>query len=101
MVTPPPMSSNPYAIADTSGIYSPGLVFFKDLIRQNLARTVELAGGPARLRPHCKTHKTREVVQMELEAGVSKQKVATLAEAEMVASAGAPDVLLAYPMVGP
>jgi D-serine deaminase-like pyridoxal phosphate-dependent protein len=95
------MSTNPYAIADTSAIYSPGLVFFKDLIRQNLARTVELAGGPARLRPHCKTHKTREVVQMELEAGVSKQKVATLAEAEMVASAGAPDVLLAYPMVGP
>jgi D-serine deaminase-like pyridoxal phosphate-dependent protein len=95
------MNTNLYAIADTSSICSPGLIFFKDLIRQNLTRTIGLAGGASRLRPHCKTHKTREIVRMELEAGIDKHKVATLAEAEMVASAGAPDVLLAYPMVGP
>src|SRR5262249_41223142 len=97
----PAMSTTPYAIADTSAIYSPGLIFFKDLLRRNLARTIELAGGADRLRPHCKTHKTREIVQLELQAGVTKHKVATLAEAEMVASCGAPDVMLAYPIVGP
>lgn len=90
-----------YAIADTSGIFSPGLIFFKDLIAQNLARTIEVAGGVERLRPHCKTHKTREIIRMELEAGITRHKVATLAEAEMVASCGAPDVFLAYPIVGP
>jgi D-serine deaminase-like pyridoxal phosphate-dependent protein len=60
-----------------------------------------LAGGPERLRPHVKTHKTREIVALELEAGIRKHKCATIAEAEMVASCGAPDVLIAYPLVGP
>ncbi|MFO0877183.1 MAG: D-TA family PLP-dependent enzyme [Gemmataceae bacterium] len=95
------MTTSQYSIADTSAIFSPGLVFFKDLIAKNLARTIEMAGGVERLRPHCKTHKTREIIRMELEAGITKHKVATLAEAEMVASCGAPDVFLAYPIIGP
>jgi D-serine deaminase-like pyridoxal phosphate-dependent protein len=90
-----------YTVRDTSAIYSPALLFFKDLIRANIARSVELAGSPERLRPHVKTHKTREIVRMELDAGIRKHKVATIAEAEMVASSGAPDVLIAYPLVGP
>src|SRR5258707_1077751 len=90
-----------YAIADTSSIFSPALLFYKDLIRHNLALCLEMAGGPARLRPHVKTHKTREIVRLELGAGIRKHKCATLAEAEMIAGCGAPDVLLAYPLVGP
>jgi D-serine deaminase-like pyridoxal phosphate-dependent protein len=90
-----------YQIADTSGIYSPALVFYKDLIRRNVARAIEMAGGAARLRPHVKTHKTREIVRLELDAGIDKHKCATLAEAEMLADCGVPDILLAYPMVGP
>jgi len=53
------------------------------------------------LRPHAKTHKTREMVQLERDAGITKHKCATLAEAEMLASAGATDVFIAYNMVGP
>jgi D-threonine aldolase len=90
-----------YSIRDTSSIFSPALLFYKDLIRANIARAVELAGCPERLRPHVKTHKTREIVRLELEAGIRKHKCATIAEAEMVASCGAPDVLIAYPLVGP
>jgi D-threonine aldolase len=90
-----------YAIRDTSGIFSPALLFYKDLIHDNLARAVEMAGDPQRLRPHVKTHKTREIVRMELEAGIGKHKCATIAEAEMVASCGAVDVMIAYPLVGP
>jgi D-threonine aldolase len=90
-----------YAIRDTSRIYSPALLFYKDLIRANIARAVEMAGDPDRLRPHVKTHKTREIVRLELEAGVRKHKCATIAEAEMVASCNAPDVTIAYPLVGP
>src|SRR5436309_15078191 len=90
-----------YAIHDTSAVYSPGLLFYKDLIRRNIATAIEMAGGTDRLRPHVKTHKTREIVRMELDAGITKHKCATLAEAEMLAGCGVPDVLLAYPMVGP
>src|SRR5438067_5582555 len=91
----------PYALHDASAVYSPGLLFYKDLIRQNIARTVELAGNPERLRPHAKTQKTSEVMQLEREAGIRKHKCATLAEAEMLAGCGAEDVLLAYNLVGP
>ena len=90
-----------YQLADVSAVFSPALVFFPELIRRNIARVVEMAGGPHRLRPHVKTHKTCEIVRLLLDAGVTKHKCATIAEAEMLATAGAPDVLIAYPLVGP
>src|SRR5438477_5022795 len=90
-----------YALRDTSDIFTPALLFYKDLIRRNIARAVEIAGSPGRLRPHAKTHKTREIIRLEMDAGITKHKCATLAEAEMIASCGVTDVLLAYPIVGP
>jgi D-serine deaminase-like pyridoxal phosphate-dependent protein len=90
-----------YNLSDAATVFSPSLVFFPDLIRRNIARVIEMAGNPQRLRPHVKTHKTREIARMLLDAGVSKHKCATIAEAEMLATAGAPDVLIAYPLVGP
>ncbi len=92
---------HPYHLADGAGLFTPALVFYPALIRRNIARVVELAGGPAHLRPHVKTHKTAEIVRLQLAAGVTKHKCATIAEAELLASAGVPDVLVAYPLVGP
>src|SRR3954466_8492690 len=90
-----------YKLADETGVFSPALVFYPDLIRRNIARVVEMAGGPARLRPHVKTHKTREIARMLLDAGVTRHKCATIAEAEMLAIEAVPDLLIAYPLVGP
>lgn len=93
--------SHRYHLANVADVPSPALVFFPDVIRANIRAVLHQAGGAARLRPHVKTHKTAEVVQMQLIAGVTKHKCATLAEAEMLADAGAPDVLISYPLVGP
>ncbi|MCA9114462.1 MAG: D-TA family PLP-dependent enzyme [Planctomycetaceae bacterium] len=90
-----------YHINDTSEIISPAVVVFRDIVRQNLDRMLEIAGDPSRLRPHCKTHKMPAVVQLQLERGIHKHKCATFAEAEMLADAGADDILLAYNLVGP
>src|SRR5262245_55069512 len=90
-----------YTLHDTASVYSPSLLFFKDLIQKNIALAVKMVGDPKRLRPHVKTHKTPEIVRLELAAGITKHKCATLAEAEMCASCGAPDVFLAYNVVGP
>ncbi len=90
-----------YALTDPDAVASPALLFYPALIRRNLLRAIDVAGGPDRLRPHVKTHKTREIARLWLELGVRKHKCATLAEAEMLAGAGAPDVLIAYPLVGP
>jgi D-serine deaminase-like pyridoxal phosphate-dependent protein len=90
-----------YAIADTSGIISPGVVVFRDLVEKNLDEMIRIAGSPARLRPHCKTHKMKEIVQLQLSRGITKHKCATIAEAEMLAEAGVKDIFWAYNPVGP
>lgn len=90
-----------YAIQNSSEILSPGLVLFRDIVDENIRRTIETVGDPARLRPHCKTHKMQEVAEMVIGHGVTKHKCATFAEAEMLAEAGAQDIFLAYNPVGP
>src|SRR5579864_4532854 len=90
-----------YVLKDPSQVFSPSLLFYKSLIARNIRRMVERVGNPARLRPHVKTHKTREIVRMEREAGITKQKCATIAEAEMLAQCHVADIMLSYPMVGP
>lgn len=90
-----------YAIDDVSEVYSPGLIIFRDLVEQNIAQMIETAGGPTRLCPHCKTHKTREIVQMMRKAGIAHHKCATIAEAEMLAQEQVENILIAYQLVGP
>lgn len=95
--------THPYSLAPdvVATLPTPALLVYPDFVKANVARVVELAGGPDRLRPHAKTHKTREVTRLQLAAGVTKHKCATIAEAELLASCGVPDVLLAYPAIGP
>ncbi len=90
-----------YRIDDVRDILSPSILVFRDVMLDNLAKTAEIAGDVSRLRPHCKTHKIREIAEIQVNQGVSKHKCATFAEAEMLVHAGAKDVFLAYNMVGP
>ena len=90
-----------YRIEDVERLNSPTLVVFRELVLENLAKTIEIAGNPARLRPHCKTHKMPRVIELQLEHGITKHKVATFAEAEMLAHCGVKDIFLAYNLVGP
>lgn len=62
---------------------------------------IRMAGSLGRLRPHLKTHKIQELVQWQLKLGIHRFKAATLSESAMAAQAGAPDVLLAFPLTGP
>jgi len=90
-----------YQIHNVERIDSPALLIYPDRIQENINLVIEVAGGVERLRPHVKTHKITEVCRMMLLSGITKFKCATIAEAEMLAIAGAPDVLLAYQPVGP
>lgn len=90
-----------YEIKNTERVFSPGLVLYKDRIANNIKAMVEIAGNPERLVPHVKTHKMAEVIQMQLDAGITKFKCATIAEAELLAETGAKWILIAYQLVGP
>ncbi len=97
------MKLSAYALSDAAlaAIPSPALVVFAPLLERNLDAMLALAGTPERLRPHCKTHKTRNIVRLLLERGVTRHKAATVREAAMCLEAGARDVVLAYQLVGP
>lgn len=82
-------------------VTSPGLLVNPELVQANVDKMIAIAGSPARLRPHVKTHKMPDAVRLQIDAGIKKFKAATIKEAAMVAEAGGDDVLVSYPMVGP
>lgn len=84
-----------------AAVHTPSLVIYPELLYDNIGRAVKQVGEASRLRPHFKTHKTMQVVQFLKSFGVTKHKCATIAEAETLAAAGAKDVIVAYPLVGP
>ncbi len=85
-----------YWIDDVARFDTPALVVYPNRVKENIARLVDIIGDVNRLRPHVKTNKSREASQLLRDAGIQKFKCATIAEAEMLAMIGAPDVLLAY-----
>jgi D-serine deaminase-like pyridoxal phosphate-dependent protein len=89
-----------YTITDVDALDTPALVIYPDRVRQNIDRLLAYVDDVDRLRPHVKTHKSPDASRLLLDAGIRKFKCATIAEAEMLAEAGAPDVLLAYQPVG-
>ena len=91
-----------YKLSNETEIITPAVLLFPDRIEANIRRMIEIAGDPSRLRPHVKTHKIAEVVQLQVEHKIKKFKCATLSEVAMVAAAdGGEDILLAYPLLGP
>lgn len=87
-----------YTILNEGEVDTPALLVYPDRITQNITLIKQLIGDPDRLRPHIKTHKTKEITFMMIRAGIHRFKCATIAEAEMLAMCKATDVLLAYPL---
>ena len=92
---------NPYTAEGAEDMISPCLIYYEDGIRKNIEKAIQIAGSVERLWPHVKSHKSNEMVKLQLEYGICKFKTATIAEAEMAAMAGAKQVILAYPLIGP
>ena len=88
-------------LANEADVPSPALVLHLERIDENVRRMLARVGDAERLRPHIKTHKLPQLVARQLAQGIRKFKCATIAEAELAAAAGAPDVLLALQPVGP
>ena len=95
------MIDDRYPIHHPEELLSPSLLIFAEGVRRNLDSMIEIAGSPDRLRPHVKTHKMPALIRLAESRGIRKHKVATIAEAEMVAASGGTDVLVGYPIIGP
>lgn len=90
-----------YTIENIDQLDTPALVVYPDRVKENIRILKDFVPDVNRLRPHIKTNKCAEVCRMMMDQGIYKFKCATIAEAEMLALTGAPDVLLAYQPVGP
>ena len=83
-----------------SSIDTPAILLDYEQLVDNI-RTIQKTADDngAVVRPHIKTHKSLEVARIQLEAGARGLTVATLREAEVMATL-TNDLLLAYPPVG-
>lgn len=90
-----------YEIKNVDTTDSPALIIYEDRVKKNIALLTSMIDDVKRIRPHVKTHKSKEAALLMIEAGISKFKCAAIAEAEMLAMVNAPDVLFAYQPVGP
>ena len=93
--------NNWYEISDIESLDTPALVVFPDRVKHNIQTAINRVGHPSRLRPHIKTNKSPEAIQLMLDAGITQFKCATIAEAELLGLCNAPDTLLAYQPQGP
>ena len=86
-----------YAEVDT-----PALVLDRAKLQRNIRRMADFAaGGPAKLRPHAKTHKCVEIAKLQLDAGAIGITCAKVGEAEALADGGIADILIANQIIGP
>ena len=91
-----------YKVSNADTLDTPCLLIYPDHIQENIQRMLARVDGQTeRLRPHVKTYKMQEVVEMQMQAGINKFKFATIAEGEMLGQVKVREALLAYQPTGP
>ena len=80
---------------------TPALVVELDAFEANLdSMAAKLAGTGVRLRAHAKTHKSPVIAQWQMARGAVGQCVQKVAEAEVLAWGGVPDIIVTNQVVG-
>lgn len=85
-----------YTVHNAKEIDSPALIIYPGRVKSNIELLQTFVADTKQLRPHVKTNKCPEVIKLMMAAGINRFKCATIAEAEILGTAGAQDVLLAY-----
>lgn len=82
---------------------TPASVIHENILKQNLKQMADYATSRGvDLRPHFKTHKTEQIVRMQMDLGAVGITCAKLGEAEVLADTGAVDsIFIANQIVGP
>jgi D-serine deaminase-like pyridoxal phosphate-dependent protein len=80
---------------------TPAVVVDLDILDSNLRSwQTAITSTGARFRPHVKTHKTVEIGARQIALGASGIASAKVSEAEVFATAGISDIVIAYPVLG-
>ncbi|MFL2761975.1 MAG: alanine racemase [Dehalococcoidia bacterium] len=95
------MQQGIYKLSNPTELDTPAMITYPHIVQENIDEIIRICGDPEKIVPHSKTHKSSDVLKMQLEKGIKSFKCATLKEAEMVAGCGGSEVVIAYPMVHP
>ena len=84
-----------------SDLDTPSIIVDLDIMDRNLSRMADYAREHnLLLRPHTKTHKIPELARKQLDCGAAGITVAKVGEAEVMAAAHPPNMLVEYPIIG-
>ena len=88
-------------MATLADLPTPQVVVDRSRLLNNIARVQQLASTAGmRLRPHAKTHKSPVIAKLQMARGAVGQCVQKVAEAEVLAWGGVPDILVSNEVVG-
>lgn len=83
-----------------SRLSTPALILDLNVVEENITLMARLAREKnVKLRPHCKSHKSVQIAQLQIKAGAVGISSATIGEAEVMVKAGIPGVLITSPIV--
>lgn len=89
-----------FLVQASSQVDTPALCVSRSRLLNNINTMQKRANEHnVKLRPHCKTHKTIEIAQMQQARGAKGICVAKVDEAVTYAKAGFSDILIAYPLL--
>ena len=94
------MEFGDYKLQNPELIDTPAMLTYSDLVRNNIEEIIRMCGVEGVV-PHLKTHKSIDVLKMQIEMGIKSFKCSTLQEAEMAVEAGADEIIMAYPVIHP
>jgi D-serine deaminase-like pyridoxal phosphate-dependent protein len=81
-------------------IPTPALILDLDALEANIQyMSIRARDQGIHLRPHCKSHKSVKIAQLQVEAGAQGVSCATIGEAEVMAQGKIPGILITSPVV--
>lgn len=85
-----------FKVHDEDKLLTPGLFVYPARVEQNIEAMIQIAGGTKRLIPHVKTHKMSAIIKLQMKAGISQFKCATLSEMNLLISCSVDRIILAH-----
>lgn len=90
-----------YRLNNPENIDTPAFLVYEEMIHHNIREIVRVCGSAERVVTHVKTHKSSEVLKLQMAAGLRSFKCATIREAELLAEHGVKEIIISYPLVHP
>ena len=92
------MNFGNYKLNNPESFETPEYVIFEDIISHNINTVLSMVQDPDRLIPHAKTHKSKEILKLQIDHGIKRHKTSTLEEIEVLAECSPEELILAYPI---